>query len=120
MLGPASILWLALVCSPTPVGEAGVSPCAVEPAAAPVALVACLSWERPDRSPRDTRPIGHPVEPIAVTETESEEESGGEGGEGLAAIVSWSVLPIVASPSSIQTRTSPPGRARRPVTCLRC
>ncbi|QDV32321.1 hypothetical protein [Tautonia plasticadhaerens] len=121
MIGPLAMLWLALLCPPTVVGEVGVSPPGVEPVVSSPGLDFELAWERPARSPRDARPAGHPFEPIPATESETEqEESGGEDGEGLATASAAPGNPADSSPPAIRPTSSPPGRPRRPVTRLRC
>jgi hypothetical protein len=120
MIGPVMMLWLALILSPTSFGEAGAAPTIIDgTSASSPALDPSPCWDRPSPLARHDRPTGVPRQspPATESESESDEES---GGEGLATMLACVVGLPDSGHSSPRPCTSPPGRSRRPVTCLRC
>jgi hypothetical protein len=123
MIGPAAMLWLALILSPTPVGEAGAAPTIVDgtPTCSP-ALDPSPCWALPSPPSRREHPLGAPRDSLPATESESEPEPEEEvpGGGGPATTLAIPVGPPGSAPSPARPCTSPPGRSGRPVTRLRC
>ncbi|RUL81325.1 hypothetical protein [Tautonia sociabilis] len=125
MFGHLTILWLALLLPPVAGGEVQVSPAVEEPSAfaclsSPVDPAARIALERPSL-PAGTRQSGSsPAEPLAVTETENEEETGKSAPEGL---IHPQALRFPLSGGirfSASSMSEALGLSRRPSARLRC